>query len=95
MPHNMKRCLYNLNAMNANKKEWLEAKEVQLNAEEVIEFEESSQAAATSEVVDLETNKYNRNVLLVLDCVINGMPGLFSESEVKIHNAYKALDSLA
>ena len=27
-------------------------------------------------------NKYNRNVLLVLDCVINGLKGLFSEEEI-------------
>lgn len=40
-------------------------------------------------------NKYNRNVLLVLDCVINGFKGLFSEEEIRIYEAYKGCNSLA
>jgi hypothetical protein len=40
-------------------------------------------------------NKYNRNVLLVLDCVITGLKGLFSEEEIRIYEAYKGCDPLA
>jgi hypothetical protein len=40
-------------------------------------------------------NKYNRNVLLVLDCVIAGFKGLFSEEEIRIYEAYKGCDPLA
>ena len=43
----------------------------------------------------MESNKYNRNVLLVLDCVINGLSVLFSAEEVEIYTKYKAMDTLA
>jgi len=42
-----------------------------------------------------ESNKYNRNVLLVLDCVINGMRNLFSDQEFKFYESYKSMSPLA
>jgi hypothetical protein len=37
MPSHLKTCLYSLNALNLNKKEWLVAQEVQMLAEQSYE----------------------------------------------------------
>lgn len=56
--------------------------------EDEVEFSEcqpgSKSKGKEADGAEMETNKYNRNVLLVMDCVMNGMKHLFTDDDRKV-----------
>lgn len=96
MPPHVKSCLFALNSQNLNKQKWLEAREIEVFLEEEGYASQPVGSKSSPKIDEAEeSNKYNRNVLLVLDCVINGMRNLFSETDYDTYQKYKGLSSVA